>query len=102
MSLYVTDFLDGRIEEIVRTLRKTDSEYALAVEKRKALYDDIDPILHHERDITISAGDCLNLLEFIELEFTITAHLQQALYRQGYLDCVKLLTMLGLLASAPL
>ena len=97
MSLYVFDFLDGRIEEIAQNLLKTNSEYALAVEKSKDLMENIDPIIHREREITISAGDCLDVQEFLEHEFTSTAIMQQELYKQGYIDCVKLLKMLGAL-----
>lgn len=97
MSLYVSDFLDGRIEDIMQNLKKTNSEYALATEKSKALMENIDSIIHHEREITISAGDCMDFREFLEHEFTRTAIMQQELYAQGYLDCVKLFRMLGVI-----
>lgn len=97
MSLYVSGYLDSRIEEIAQNLRKTNSEYALAMEKGKELMENIDPIIHSERGITISAGDCLDFQEFLKQEFTSTAIIQQELYKQGYLDCVKLLKMLGVL-----
>lgn len=97
MSLYVSDFLDNRIEEIAQELLKINGEYALAVEKSKELMENIDPIIHCEEEITISAGDCLDFQEFLDHEFTANAIMQQALYNQGYIDCVKLLKMLGVL-----
>ncbi|MDP4120542.1 MAG: hypothetical protein Q8876_05750 [Bacillota bacterium] len=97
MSLYVSDYLNFRIDEIAQNLRKTNSEYALAMEKSEELMENIDPIIHSERGITICAGDCLDFQEFLEHEFTSTAIMQQELYKQGYLDCVKLLKMLGVL-----
>ena len=87
MSLYVSDFLDGRIEEIVQNLRKTNSEYAFAAEKNRILYDKIDGVIN----------ECAYLKEFLDHEFTKTALTQQKLYEQGYLDCVKLMRMLGLI-----
>ena len=97
MNLDVSDFLDSRIEEIVRNLRETNSEYALAAEKNKELIMHIDPIIHHEDPITISAEDCMDFREFFENDFTCAAILQSELYRQGYRDCVELFGMLGIL-----
>lgn len=97
MSLYVSDYLDSRIEEIAQDLRKTNSEYALAMKKCKELIKQIDPMLHSEGGIALTAGDCLNFQEFLKHEFTSTAIMQQELYKQGYLDCVELLKMLGIL-----
>lgn len=98
MSLYVTDFLNSRIEEITQTLKTTNGEYALAVEKRKSLFENIDPIIHHDRDITISSGDCMDFCEYFDHDFIATAIMQQELYKQGYLDCIQLLSMLEVLS----
>lgn len=99
MGLYISDFLDGRIEEIAQDLRKTNAEYALAVDKLKRLYENINPIIiSTNEELTITHGDCLDFKELLDEELTSTAIMQQALYKQGYLDCVKLLRMLGVLA----
>ena len=87
MSLYVSDFLDGRIEDIVQNLRKTNSEYAFAVEKSRILYNKIDSVINN----------CEDLKDFLDSEFTKAALTQQELYKRGYLDCIKLLRMLGLI-----
>lgn len=98
MGLDVSGYLQARIEEIAQEVRETNSEYALAREKGKQLLENIEPIIHSETDITISGGDCLDFQEFLEQDFTAGAIMQQRLYRLGYLDCVKLLKLLGVLA----
>ena len=94
MSLYVSDFLDSRIDDIIKNLRETNGEYAIAVEKCKGLHENIDPIVYREEDITISGGDCMDFKGLFEHEFNMTAIMQQELYKQGYVDCIKLLKML--------
>ena len=47
--------------------------------------------------MSISAGDCINLREYFEQELEAAAIMQKEVYQQGYLDCVKLLLMLGIL-----
>ncbi|MPN48281.1 hypothetical protein SDC9_195887 [bioreactor metagenome] len=97
MNLQVSEYLGFRIEEIAKNLRSTNSEYALAMERSKELMENIDPIMNSERNITISVGDCLDFQEFLECEATSASILQQELYKQGYLDCVQLFRMLGIL-----
>ena len=99
MQNCVAKFIESRIEEISQALRKGNGRYALAAESSKLLYDSLEPIVQNEGDISISAGDCLNFREYFEQEFGATAIMQKELYRQGYLDCVKLLVTLGLLAG---
>lgn len=97
MENILSHFLDSRMEEITQRLLKQYGEYALAVERSKALYENIEPIAMYEKDITISAGDCMDLNELLELEAVQHALLRKTLYKQGYLDCIKLLRRLGLL-----
>lgn len=97
MCLFLSDYVDSRIEEITQNLKRTNSEYSLAIKKSKELRENIDPIIYRESDITICVGDCLDFQEFLEQELTSAAIMQQELYKQGYLDCVKLLKMLGVL-----
>ena len=99
MQNCVSKFIESRIEEISQALRKGNGRYALAAESSKLLYDSLEPIVQNEGDISISAGDCLIFREYFEQEFEATAIMQKELYRQGYLDCVKLLVTLGLLAG---
>lgn len=99
MQNCMSQLMESQIKEISQALRKDNSHYALAVESNKSLYNSIEPIIKYEGEITLSAGDCLNLREYFEQECEAAAIMQKALYQQGYLDCVKLLIALGLLAG---
>lgn len=98
MNNAFTDFLDFRIEEIMSGLKDRNAEYAVASERRSALYNNIEPIINHGRDITISFSDCEDIRELLDVEITLDAVTEHELYKQGYRDCVKLLTLLGVLA----
>ena len=91
-------FMCSRIESILTDLRKNHAGYAVAWTKRRELYDLIDPILRSEGGLTIAHGDCQNLRDDMEQDFITIAVMQEELYRQGYLDCVKLLRTVGVLA----
>lgn len=95
----VAAFFGGRIEEKLQSLLKENGEFVLAYAKSKELIDNINAIAHHDRDLTITPGDCADLKDFLEYEFIQSAIMQQELYTQGYLDCVKLLGMLGIIKS---
>jgi hypothetical protein len=97
MKLDTIDFVDGRLEQIAADLRKTNSEYALAVKMRKELWEKIDPIIMSKNQRTLLESDFLILQEYFQHEFTIAAIEQPTFYRQGYLDCVDLLQGLGIL-----
>lgn len=98
MHLPVSGYLTARIEEISQEVKENNGEYAKALAKAKELLENIHPIIHSTKDISITAGDCLDFQEFLENEFTSSAIIHQELYKQGYLDCVKVLKMLGVLA----
>ena len=87
-----------RIGDILQDLREHDAEYALAMDKKFQLYDMLGPILFAEKSITISVGDCETLRDLLEQEVAVDGIAQGVLYQQGYLDCVKLLRSLGVLA----
>ena len=93
----VSEFIESRMEEIAQDLLQNNSVYCLAVEKGKSLFESIDPIMQNESDMSISAGDCINFREYFEQELEAAAIMQKEVYQQGYLDCVKLLLMLGIL-----
>lgn len=98
MQSAISLFLHSRIEDIVQEIHKTNAEYALANAACKHLLDTIDPILQSETNITISAGDCFAFRTYLENDMTRNAILEETLYRQGYLDCIRLLSLLGALA----
>ena len=45
MELNILDFLDSRIEEIIKDLMENNPEYALAYQESIELYDSIDEII---------------------------------------------------------
>lgn len=98
MNSYVSDFLDSRIEDIIQNLKKNNSEYAIADERSRALYYNIEPILNRDKDITISACDRMDFCEFLEQDLIMTSIIQKELYKQGYIDCVRLLSMLKVIS----
>ena len=98
MRLDFSQFIDSRIDDISKDLHKTNAEYALATDKLTRLYENIQPIITStSEELTISRGDCMDFQEFLDEELTSAAIMQQALYKQGYLDCVQLLKTLGVL-----
>jgi hypothetical protein len=97
MRLHITDFVDNQLEEIADNLLKTNSEYANAVETRKAVLQKIDPLLSGDKDVVLKPEHCRDIQEYMKQDFTTTAIEQRTFYRQGYLDCVDLLKGLGVL-----
>lgn len=87
----------GRVQEIAQELEEANGSYALAVRRRKELYKAVEPVLASREDISISSGDCGNIRDYLEQNFEANAILEQELYRRGYLDCVDLLSELGIL-----
>jgi|GEM_PF-5871020 hypothetical protein len=55
--MHFTDFMDGRLERIAADLRKTNGEYALAVETRKELLEKISPIIMSKGELTLDECD---------------------------------------------
>ncbi|MPM54046.1 hypothetical protein SDC9_100819 [bioreactor metagenome] len=93
--LDVTEFLSGRMDEIISSLKENNTEFALSAERSSQLLDDINWLMSNtERTIALSPEDCMNVHEFFEQELTQEGIMQQELYKQGYLDCIKLLRML--------
>ena len=88
-------FLHSRIESIMTDLRKNHAEYAVAWTRRRELFDRLAPIFRAEGSLT--PADYQNLRDYLEQDFIITATMEEELYRQGYLDCVKLLRTVGVL-----
>lgn len=97
MNFECRDLLDSRIQAFEKNLYETNGAYALAVERSKELFENIDPLIHHQENLTITAGDCLDVCEYLEWMDAATATAKRELYKQGYLDCVQLLANLGVL-----
>jgi hypothetical protein len=50
-----------------------------------------------EKELILSECDFLDFREYFQQQRTVAAIMQLGAYRQGYLDCVRLLQMLGVL-----
>ncbi len=98
MQSKAAELLESRIADIVQGLHQSNGYYALAAERRKHLYENIDHIISSEEDVTISAGDCLFFQAILEQDSIMTTVIQQELYRQGYRDGIKYLALLGALS----
>lgn len=97
MNLFSEAFLEKRIGQIRKDLLEKDIDYALTKHKYETLADQVDPILFGDTDLEITGGDRMNLNEFYEL-IELKSFLENlALYRQGYMDCIKVLKSLGVL-----
>ena len=89
-------FIHQRLDAITESLRQNNAEYALASERQKLLYGQLlDPILRGEGPLTLSSGDRAALRDYLEQEFVTNAVAEEVLYRQGFLDCIRLLRHLG-------
>ena len=97
MQSAISLFVQERIEAVNSELHRAHAEYALASEACKHLLDTIDPILNAKTELRISAGDCFAFRTYLEHDMTRNAILEEALYRQGYTDCIRLLKALGML-----
>lgn len=101
MDAIMREYLWRRLDEIICGLKNTNPHYALANDICSRLYEAIDPIITHRGELTICAGDCANISDYLEHETARDAIIQEALYLQGYLDCVQLLSMLKILPCTP-
>jgi hypothetical protein len=97
MEISTVDFVDDRLEEIAANLRKTNGEYAKAVERHKKLAKNVNDIITRDSDILLAECDRLDFQEYFDKEFVIAAIEQQAIYKQGLCDCVMILKDLGVL-----
>ncbi|MPM59108.1 hypothetical protein SDC9_105946 [bioreactor metagenome] len=95
MTNHVTDFLDSRIQDIYDNLKENNVEYACSIQKTKELIDIFDKMIFNKEDeMILSISDRQDVEVFLENDFTRNAIIQEELYKQGYLDCIKLLRLL--------
>ena len=97
----VSDFVDKRMEEMRKDLSNSNCEYLSDAETCKNLYTIVEDILTSKGGITLSAQDCMDLGDYLEAKNSIHALFERLCYRQGYLDCVQLLSILGILPDVP-
>lgn len=86
------DFISSMIEHTLSALKIEDVEYGQYTDEEKCTVKKINEILSK-----LSSEDRI-FMETHEMNvFHIAAKEQQHLYKQGYIDCVKLLKALGIM-----
>ena len=93
----INEGLCVRMEEIIHSLADSNTRYALENDICSRLYASIEAIISPGGDISICSGDRANLRDFIDHISARDSIIQEALYRQGYLDCVTLLSALNII-----
>ncbi len=97
MQQCLNEFVLRRIEDIEGTLFKKDAEYAKAVHSSQRHLEKVEEALLHSKEAEDGKGAKHEFDEYWNSEFEQRALLMEAVYRQGYLDCVALLKTLGIL-----
>ena len=98
MDLFFSDFLFDRIEEILQDLLETNVEYVSSLEKIKTFYDILYPSSEKEKGTMLVPDDLKIFENLLNAETASAAIIQEELYKQGYIDCVKMLKTIGVLA----
>ena len=101
MKADIEEFLKDRTNALEKELREKDKAFALAQDKSVEYFERVEPFLTAEGDCTFTAADAGNLRDLFNNEVELEDIFQRFLYRQGFLDCVTLLRMLGVLPSGP-
>lgn len=87
-----TDFMSNMIEDTLSNLKLESTEYRKCIENERSNVKTIAAILNK-----LSAED-KEIMNKHEMDvFHILAFEQSYLYKQGYIDCVKLLKILGVM-----
>jgi len=94
---FLNGCLSQRIDQISQSLLKTNGEYAQADHKRKILYQNVHCLISGDTDLEITGGDRMDIKEYIEQVAIMASIEKHALYRQGYMDCVKVLNLMCIL-----
>ena len=90
MTLYEMQYLDDKIDEVLRGLRKSNSRYSAASRNEGELHARIKNIIDSQGEIFISDAEHDRIRELMEQEGDIAPIIQRELYRQGYLDHMRL------------
>ena len=90
-------FLNSRMDFIFADLLQTNAEYALTYRRYEHLCELTDPVVCQRKDIEISGEECETFLERAEQRNVLESICQRECDKQGYLDCITLLKMLGIL-----
>ena len=86
------DFMGCMIEDTLSELKAEDAEYKRHMENKRNSVKKIGEILNK------LPSEDKKFMEGYEMDlFNIAAIEQRHLYKQGYLDCIKLLKVLGII-----
>ncbi len=86
------DFMISMIEDTLSELKAKNTEYGRHMENKKNSVKKIGEILNK------LPSEDKKFMESYEMDvFNIAAIEQRHLYKQGYLDCIKLLKVLGII-----
>lgn len=90
MKLCEMQYCDDRIEDILRELRKNNSHYSEASKNEGELFARIKNIVGSKGEIFVSVAERDRITELMEQEEHVLPIIKRELYRQGYLDCMRL------------
>lgn len=85
-----SSFIDSRMDECLRVLKKEDESYLKCFHKYR------DLLLKLE-DLKLKGDDKNLIKEYLSASFSLTAAEQPAIYKQGFSDAILLMQSLGLL-----
>ena len=89
------DYLETKVEDTLRILRRTNKRYSAAAETEGELYSRIKRLTERNGEVVLlqSERERINLLleQWVDIIPTVYAEL----YRRGYLDCLRLVVSLG-------
>ena len=90
MKLCEMQYCDDRIEEILRELRKNNSNYSAYCKTDGELFARIKNIIDSKGEIFICDAERDRIAELMEQQQHVFSIEQRELYRQGYLDHMRL------------
>ena len=88
-------YLESKVEDTLRNLRKTNRRYHAAAETEGELYRRIKRLTEANDNTLMLQSERSRIDELLEQWTEITPTVYAALYRQGYLDCLKMIVSLG-------
>lgn len=89
------EYLECKVEDALRHLRKTNKRYSAAAETEGELYSRIKRLTETGDNSLLLQSERKRLAELLEQWVDVTPTVHAELYRQGYLDCLRLVVSLG-------
>ena len=95
MNLYESEYLENKVEEVLRGLRRNNKRYSAAAETEGELYQRIKRITEIRGEVILLEAERQRINQLLEQWDEVTPIVHAELYRRGYLDCLKLVVSLG-------